>query len=460
MTTRIGGISSGLETETIIKTLIDTEKVPLTHLEDKVAEDEEKLTQWTQLETKISDLQSTTSKLTDFSTWRQMTTSSSDTSKVAATVTGLSVDAATYNFNVSTLAEAHRVWGSTQSTGALGYSGTFTINGQEITVSASDTLTTIKDAINTASSSMASDYQVKAYIVDNKLVVENKKTGTGYNMAMSDTSGTVLQSLGILNGSGSYINEQASADLSGTINSVAFTAKSNTSVTSIVEGITFNFKDTGTSTLEVEKDTATIKTLIEDFITKYNDAMDLAQTQGTVQLSSSGEVSALGKLQGESLLANIQTGARSILSSQTSSTGDFNSLYKIGVWFSGEDNQISIVDEDKLDDALENNLDEVEDLFRSWGTKVEGQTQNVGQGIFRQLNDFLYKQIDPVQGNITLRTNNLESDISKLNTDITEKTNWLTEYENSLWEHFALMEEAVNNINSSGNYVLSSLGLS
>ncbi len=462
MVTRIGGMSSGLDTEAVIKSMLEVRQAPITQLQTAVKDNEDKISQWTQLETKTSELRAQTLLLSSYSSWRQMTASSSDSTKLTATVAGLSVDAATYSMNVTSLAKAHTVWGSSQGTGQLGYSGTFSINGQTVTVAATDTLTTIKDAINTASSSMDADHKVKAYIINNRLTIENAKTGTGYDITMSDTSGTVLQSLGILNGVGAYVNQTASADLAGTMNSVSFSGKSNTGVTDILSGVTLNFKNTGTSTLEVKKDTATIKTMIQDFITKYNDLMNMAKVQGSVQLTSSGSLDAVGKLQGESLVANLQTRARSILTNKGTDPAlmdqNYNSLYKIGIWFASESNEISITDESKLDDALENHCDDVEKLFRSWGTVREGSTTAQGQGLFRQLDSFLYSQIDPSNGSITMRINTLEDDNTNKNKEITQMNLDLVDYENQLWEHFAVMEEAVNNIKSQGNYVMASIG--
>jgi flagellar capping protein FliD len=113
------------------------------------------------------------------------------------------------------------------------------------------------------------------------------------------------------------------------------------------------------------------------------------------------------------------------------------------------------VDEDKLDDALKNNFDDVKALFRNVG-EADGE----GDGIFRQFGDFLYRQIDPVEGNVVNRENTLQDDISEKDKRIDEMYNDLIDYEADLWEHYAWMEDYVSTVQAQMNYVMSALGVS
>ena len=131
----------------------------------------------------------------------------------------------------------------------------------------------------------------------------------------------------------------------------------------------------------------------------------------------------------------------------------YNSLYKVGIWFSSDANELSIVDETKLDDALASNFDDVETLFRGWGNTTSGE----GQGVLRRLDNFLYSQTDPINGGITLRKNELDTDINSKNNEISALNLRLLDYESDLWQHFAAMEEAVSAIQDQGSYILSLL---
>jgi flagellar hook-associated protein 2 len=457
--TRISGLASGMDTEAIIEVLVEARQVPITSLEDKVDEDNDKYTAWSELDEKLTSLNSTVTDLTDYSTWNQKAASSSDTDVFDASASASSSALnGIYDISISQLATAATQTSANQSsivssaTEALGLSGTFDVNGQTITFDAEDTLSSIASMINDASADMTDG--VVAYTVGTTLLVKSDTTGLSSTLTIDNITGDDLFSGG---------TSTAGQDLAGEIDGISVSSSTNTDITSFISGVTLNFYDdtvdSGNVKLTVENDTETIKSLLNDFIEEYNDTMALAKTQGTVNLSSQGDVSALGVLQGDSLLASIQTDARSILSSLESDSyyfnQDFNSLYSVGIWFESQDNKLSIVDEDKLDDALKNNFDDVKALFRNVG-EADGE----GDGIFRQFGDFLYRQIDPVEGNVVNRENTLQDDISEKDKRIDEMYNDLIDYEADLWEHYAWMEDYVSTVQAQMNYVMSALGVS
>ncbi len=68
---RFGGLATGQDTQTIVDTLLEAERIPIYRLENEIVEEEEKYSAWTDLDTKASDLNSKISKLTSYLTWRQ-----------------------------------------------------------------------------------------------------------------------------------------------------------------------------------------------------------------------------------------------------------------------------------------------------------------------------------------------------------------------------------------------------
>jgi flagellar capping protein FliD len=116
---------------------------------------------------------------------------------------------------VLNIAKAHKVSSDVvaSETTALGFAGTFTVNGTSITTNATDTLQDIRDRINNANTG-SSPTEVSASIVtagsgQNFLVLTADKTGT--TMTLADTAGTVLQSLGVLTGAAAIKNELQAA---------------------------------------------------------------------------------------------------------------------------------------------------------------------------------------------------------------------------------------------------------
>ncbi|OVE77296.1 hypothetical protein BVX99_03020, partial [bacterium F16] len=423
MTVRLDGLQSGMDTTALIQSLIDAERIPFDRKEDQMYKNEQKIYAWSKLDTKLTTLNSKAVQLNTYSTWQQKTAGSTTESVVTATANR---DAAngTYAINVTNLAQSHRI-GSTlaisDNTAALGFSGDFTLGDQTVTIGATDSLNDVRDAINDAALNMAEDKKVNATIIGNTLVLERDQTGNT-DMVISETAAVagennVLRELGIVQGdplsTGTFstVNNllQESKDLAAQINGVDVAASVNTELDSLVEGVTFNFKDAGSSTLTIGTDKASIKSLITDFITAYNEAMELSEEASSVNLGSSstgeddaGDVESLGLLQGDLLVGQIRFRARQTVTAletdPTKMDQDYNTLTKIGIWTEGQENRLAVVDEDKLDDALENHWDEVEDLFRDFDS-----------GIMRKMVDYTDGLVSTADGTVVQHQSKLEA---------------------------------------------------
>ena len=163
-TVQIAGISSGLDTTSIIKGLMAVEKLPLTNMQTKVTNLTAKKNVWGEINTKLLSLKNTLSELNSSSSFSNKTTKISDASIISATAGSKSVPG-TYHLNISNTATGT----STQSTGTIGQpvnttavlnsgeagffitptSGTFTINNYTFTMDASnDNLVNVIDRIN------------------------------------------------------------------------------------------------------------------------------------------------------------------------------------------------------------------------------------------------------------------------------------------------------------------------
>ena len=450
---RFGGLGTGQDTQAIVDALLEVERVPIQRLEDEIVEEEEKYSAWSDLDTKFSDLHTKVQKLTSYLTWRQNDVTSSNESVVTGSA---SYEAAlsSYAVNVTQLAQSHRVGSSSQTDtdSALSLSGSFTLNGEEVTVSSSDTLEDIMDAINTASANMSDP--VTATIIGTTLVIQRDSTGTT-EMTMDDDSDGILDSLGIWDSgaspSATWGNElQAAQDLAGTINGVSVTGSSNTGITDILDGVTLNFKSEGSSTLSVSRDIDTIQSAFEDFIDAYNAAMELAEESTKVSLSGSGEqITDVGVLQGEQTVASMRFRSRNLVTTYFADpaiSNGFNTLQDIGIWTEGDDNRLALISSDKLKDALENNFDEVEDLIRDFD-----------DGILTNFEDYTEEVRSPVDGTIARRQTSIRNLIFDKEERIEDINLLILEKEAELFQHYAQMESAVASINSQGQFLSSQL---
>ena len=337
------------------------------------------------------------------------------------------------------------------ATAALGYAGDFTLNGEVITVTATQSLYAIRDSINEAAKNMSD--KVTATIINTTLVIERQDTGST-TLDFSADDG-VAASLGLITGAPpahTFNNQLKTAqDLAATVNGVAVTSSTNSNITSIITGVTLNFRDEGISELDVERDTDTIKTAFEEFVDSYNAVMELAEEQSEISLSGAGtDVDSVGVLQGESSVSNLRFKARSLVTASfddTQSNGDFNTLQSIGLWTEGRDNRLSIFSEDRLGDALENNFDDIESLVR-----------DSTNGIFKRFEIFTGELNSPIDGTIARRQTALRDEVNSKEDRIDVLELMISNKEQELFEHFASMEASVSQIQSQGNYLSTKLG--
>ena len=444
---RLGGLATGQDTQAIIDAILEVERRPIQLLNNEAAIEEEKLVAWNAVDDAVSDLYSKTSKLNSFLTWRQ-TSVTSTTSSVATASAGTAAALGSYSMNVTQLAQSHRVGSDSQTsaTADLTLDGNFVVNGETITVSSGDTLEDIRDAINTASANMSDG--VTASIINTTLVIERNDTGDT-DITITDGTNTVAASLGILTGTSIKNELQTSEDMAGTLNGIDISGSANTNLTSIVEGMTFNIKSTGTTNLTVARDTSAIKTGFEELIESYNSLMELLEDTTAVNLSESGELSETGVLQGNQILSQIKLKARSILTQdgQPELTAPYHNLQAVGIWTESRANRLTIIDEDKLDSVLTNNFDEIEDLVRDF----DG-------GIIREFNSYLDTLQSPVDGTIARQIEQSVKYVQSRDDKIRDIELKLVARETQLWERFSQMESAVAQIQSQSNFVLSSLG--
>lgn len=443
MPTHITGFSgSGLDIESMIQAVLEVERTPIYRLDNEIALAENKLASWGKVETSMSALQGKVQSLTSYSTWQQIAAESSD-EQVAVLLADGGASEGRYDVQVTHLAASHRIRSDPQTDIAspLNLAGTFRLGGVDITVGSEDSLATVRDAINTAAATMADEERVRATIVDTTLVIEREQTGSTGIRIDGDGDG-VLQALGIVDASLTPLRElQAGRDLSASVNGIEISRSGNTGLTDVIQGTTLNLFREGEATITVARDTASIRTLIEEFVDAYNEAMSTIEAQSSFDVESQ---TASGALQGDSALRSIQSTMRRLATASDDGAlePDFNSLRKIGIWTTGESNRLDIVDGDRLDDALDNHFDEVEALFRDF----DG-------GRLKEMDRYLDTQTRALDGAIANRQSTLQDQIETNWDRIQDIERRLEDYEENLWIKYAAMDQAIGQMNQQMEYV-------
>ena len=280
------------------------------------------------------------------------------------------------------IATAHKVASGSIAAGLndpLGLSGSFQINGQTITADPTDTPLGLRDRINAANAG-ATATGVTASIVSisasqQVLILTADKTGTDAAITAADTSGSVLQGLGVIDGTGAFQSElQPAQNAVILVDGLGTTIErqSNT-VDDAFTGVTLDlFKaEPGTTIkVDVERDLNQVKSAIVDFVDAYNELRTYINQQAETDVPEDDETGA-GVLAGTSALSD----ARSQLSAAVGATVAgaspiFSVLAQIGITIQApgqvpdptQANTLAI-DETKLDDALLNQTAAVRALF-------------------------------------------------------------------------------------------------
>jgi len=339
-------------------------------------------------------------------------------------------------------------------TANMNLSGRINFGGTFIDVDADGDDSTKPSTLKELMDKINSDTSYTAKISsDNRLIIDS-----GDLSQISDADG-ILQTLGVLDTT-NLSNTTSAEDLKATIDGIEVTASENQGVDSLIDGVNLTFLQEGVSnTVTVNNDTDTIKEKLTEFIGKYNEVMELCEELGKVKLTDEGEVTAAGLLQGDFLISDIRNKARSLITQVNEEFlgTEFNSLDDIGIYTTGMDNRLTMVDEDKLDNALANHFDEMTTMFR--GIEYNDDGEVVHKGIMREFDGFIMDMITPLTGRIGLKTETLTTQITAKNTSIAKKRYDLQNYETYLWEHFANMEGAMSSIQAGGQYMMQTLGM-
>ena len=457
--------NAGFDIKSVVQQLVKAKAEPIKRFQEQNSQIQEKLSAWNEVDTKISDLRSKLDTVTGYQMWdknKAEVTASSQDNLMSATAES-NAAAGTYDFDVGNLAQSHKVAGAsaadiTGNTDAdastdLGLEGKFTVGGETISVATSDSLNDIRDSINTAAANMSDSEKVQANIIDNRLVLRREQTGsTQINISESPDAGTtdepILDTGGLDiwdSSNGFHYETRAAKDLNFTVDGMSVTRSSNTNITDVISGVTLNFSETGTATLEVGPDVESMRKNIEDFISAYNEAMSEAEKKSNVTVEEDSVDTAT--LHGSSLLRRFQMNARdTVLASDPDLDSDFNSLRNIGIYTSSRSNRLSVTDAEKLEDALTNNPDQVEALF----------TQSDDGGV-KELSNYVDSVVQ-VGGSIDDRLDVLNDRIDRNDEKIEDRQRKVEQYEQQLWQRYSRLDKIAGEMQQMGSYVQQMIG--
>lgn len=364
----IGGIASGLDTETIITQLMALEKLPVTKLQQSQTQLRTVDTAWQQVNTKLSALRTKIDGLKDPAKLAGLTSVTSSNTDAVAVTAGGTAGSGSLSFRVTQLAQGHQVVSDAVADGTP-LTGTFT-------VTAGDTTTSIEldgsgDLADLARQLNAANGGFRASVVTtgdggSRLILESTATGQGSALTVGgDVDGL---------GDGAFATIQDAQDahvqLGSGASAVTLVRSSNT-IDDLVPGATVTLKKVtdGPVTVSASRDVDGAVAAIKGYVDQLNDTI---KTLADMTRYNSASNTA-GPLQGDPAARQLLASLRSAVTSPIG--GGFGTAHDLGI---GVDRYgVVTLDETKLRDALAADFDRVANVFSGQLTSTNALASNV-----------------------------------------------------------------------------------
>ena len=426
-----GASTPGIDVTSAVDAAVTAAEAPITQWEDQQTTLGSQSSALTAIQTDVTNLDNDMLSLNSLTgPFSSATVTSSNTSVVTATATS-SASAGNNIVVVNNLATTDS-WSSTavaSATTALP-SETFTITpasgtATTITTDGSETLSDLASEIN------ADNLGVTANVVTDangaRLSIVSNTSGSASNFTVSSSDSADF---------GFTQDGSGGTNASLTVNGIDISSASNT-VTGVLPGVTLNLlsASTGEVTLNVAPNTSDASTVISQFVTDYNTAINAVNAQ-YADTDGSGE----GVLASDPTLRNLQNellGALDYQATTTNSAGSttYTNLSTLGITVN-KDGTLSL-DTTTLDSALENNFSEVQNFFQ--GSALNGFANSLDQG----LTEFL----SPSNGAFTVDLTSLSSQYTNLEDDITNfESNVISPLKTQLTSEYSQAEIALQEL--------------
>jgi flagellar hook-associated protein 2 len=381
-TSLVSGLSSGIDWATMVDQLIAIDHRRVNLVSSQKSDYEAKLKEWQSLNTKLLALKTAADNLKnpdDFGMYTASTSTDSATVKgsdLMAVTASPTASIGSYQIKVNSIAVAEKVRSGSYAaiSTALGtsYAGDIVINGETVSIDATDTLASLQNKINNANTG-TSPTGVTASIIkygesDYRLTLTSDTTGAA---GIDLQNGGVPDILSLFN----FTEVVNGADASFTVDGLEITQASNT-VDDVIAGVTIDLLKADVNTtimLNITRDIDAVKDKIKTFVDKYNDVASYITTQSSynVETKKTG-----GVLFGDGTLSSVKSDLTSIIiQSVWGVSSQFSIMGLVGINLDNK-SQLSINDT-PLTGYLKTNFNDVMALFVGQGTTTNASLEYV-----------------------------------------------------------------------------------
>lgn len=366
--TTVSGIGSNIDTQAIVKSLVDSERAPKqTQINNQTLKATTSLSSIGKIQAALDAFRGAMETMKTASGFSGLSGTSSD-EKVATVTTGNGAAAGNFSLLVTQLATSSKISTKVYADGAssvvnAGSSPTTLSIKQgsdtfDVSIPAGATLQQVRDSINSQYANQGLSANILTDANGSRMVLTSSKTGVGSDLTLSGNSGlqtgtTVLAT-----------PQNALYKLDG----VAMESKSNT-IADAVSGITLKLTGISTvpasgtatpTTITVAADKTTLKSAVKGFVDTYNALIKASNAETQVTTNADGTMTA-GALTGDASLRSLLSSVRTELNAM-GGTGDMKSLAQFGVVTDQKTGLLSINDK-VFDSAALTNAADINGIF-------------------------------------------------------------------------------------------------
>lgn len=280
------GVGAGLDLQTLLSKLMEAERVPVKHLEAKVAATNTKISTYGTLQSRLDALKSAADTLRFESSLVAKTVSSSDSAVATATAAATALNGSV-ELEITQLASAQKSFTSAFSSGQTFGAGelTFSINGvagHPIPITEGSTLQQIGAQINAANAGVKATV-ITAADATQRLVLSGEKSGADQSFTLNSTvpavvpagGGTETVRLGDFDTATDGLARRSASDALMTVEGIEVRSSTNV-FTDAIPGLTITAAKASvpgtpaTTTLSVSNNNDKIVSAVQAFVDAYN----------------------------------------------------------------------------------------------------------------------------------------------------------------------------------------------
>lgn len=453
----VGGLASGIDSESIISQLVQLERRPILRLQERESSYQVQLTTVGSLQSLLGDLKTAAEALTEAQDLTSFTTTVGDISILRAS-SAETATPGTYNITVSQLAQNHKLKSIafSSSSSVLG-EGTIHLqvgNGSitDISVSATDSISDIADAINEA------DTGVMATIIfdgtDHFLTLTSEDSGAenSINLTVTDSDGDHTDSISGLSRlvydavTKNMTQTQEAKDAIIDVDGIIGIARASNTISDVVPGVTLTLKEAPTApdnvtSLTISRSAGPIKDKLEKFLTAYNAALGFITERQTY--NADNEIA--GPLLGDSTANLVRRQLENLThTTVTGASKAVQTLSDLGVTRSAE-GKFELRDASALEQALKDDFEGVVQFFT--------QTTPSAKGFANKVLDVMGGLLQSDTGALAARRDGINRNIEHIQQDVQRKELRISAIEENLRQQFTAMETLISQFRSTESFL-------